>query len=102
MLTLGLSPALANEFHVSLGRADAPLGLLLERVQDVDRLRKADRIHSTPSIATVVGNDFKQRASAKAFQRLGCRVGFSLLSSIEGLTDIASDLFREASQISAA
>jgi len=100
--TFGLSPAMANEVHIPLGRADTPLRLLLERMQDVDRFRKADRIHSTPCIAIVVHDNFNHRAPAKAFQRLGCRIGFPLLGGIEGLTHIAPDLPREAAQVSPA
>jgi hypothetical protein len=65
-------------------------------MQDVGRLRKPDCIDSTPSVALVVRDNLNHRPPTKAQQWLGRRIGFPLLGSIEGLTDMASDLAREA------
>jgi hypothetical protein len=77
------------------GSADAPLRFLLERVQDVYGLRKADRIHCPPCIAIVVRDNLNHSATAKPFQRLGGRVNSALLRRIEGLADIAPHLARK-------
>lgn len=99
---LGLSQAAVDEVNIPLGRGDTLLRFLVEGVQDVNRLRKADRINSTPCVAIVVRDNLNHRPPTKTFQRLCRRVGFALLGGIEGLADIAPDLAREGAQVSPA
>lgn len=95
MEPLGLSQAAVEELNLLLGRGDTLLRFLLESVQYVDRFLKADRIDSAPGVAVIVCDNLEYRPSPKVFQRLGRRVRFTLLGSIERLADIAPDLARE-------
>ena len=95
METFGLSQSALNQVQFVFGRADAPLRFLLERVQDVYGLRKADRIHCLLCIAFVVRDNYNHSATAKPFQGLRGRVNPALLRSIESLADIAPHLARK-------
>jgi hypothetical protein len=102
MESFDLRQALVDEGKVPLRRGDAALRFLLESVQNVDCFGIADGIYRTPRVAAVVRDDFKHGSSAKTSQWLGRRIGFALLSRVEGLADVAPDVTRELSQISSA
>jgi len=97
--TFGLSQAAVDEVNILLGCSDALLRFLLEGVQNVDRLLKADRIDGAPPIAGMVCDNFRHRPSTKTFQRLCRGVGLPLLGGIERLAGIAPDLAREGAQV---
>ena len=100
--TFGLSQPAVDEVPILLRCADTSLRFLLESVQHVDRLREAHGIDGAPGVASVVRDDLNHKPSAKTFQRLCRRVGFTLLGRVEGLADIAPDLARKTPQVSPA
>jgi hypothetical protein len=69
--SFGLGQALADEVKITLRCGDTALRFLLECVQRVNRIRVADRINRTPSVAAVVGDYFKNGSSTKTLQGFG-------------------------------
>jgi len=59
----GRSQPLMNEADLSSRRRDAPLRLLLEGMQHVDRVCEADRVDSPVGVAHVGRDDFKDRTA---------------------------------------
>src|SRR3989442_299419 len=99
---LGVSKTVTDEVHVLLRRGDAPFRFFLEGVQDVDGLRIADGVDSTPRAACLTRDNFKHRAAAKSSQRLCGWIGLTLLGGVEGLAEIAPNCAGEAAQVSPA
>jgi hypothetical protein len=97
-----LSQAVMDHVHVLLGRGDTPFRLLLEGVQDVDRLRIADGIDSTPRVPDVIRDNLNDRPSTKTFQRLYRWIGFTLLRGIQSLADDSPNLTRKTAKVSSA
>lgn len=60
-MRFGRCETISDQLDLMLWGLDTPLGLLLERVQDVDCVRKADRVYDSVSVSIVPLNDLKDR-----------------------------------------
>ena len=86
-----------DEVELGLRRCNAPLGLLLEGVQDVHRRLEADRVDGPESVA-IVARDHFQNARAEALERLGVAVPQSGLSAVDGESHAGAHWLWEALQ----
>ena len=73
-----------------MGCRDAGLRLLLEDVQDVDRLTEPGRVDGTISARIVRNGDLKDGAAAKSFQSFDGGVFLSPLGGVQSLADVAA------------
>jgi hypothetical protein len=61
-----------NQIQVSLRRLGGPLGLLLERVEHIDRESEPDRVDASVGVPVVIRDDLEDTGSAKSGKWL-CR-----------------------------
>src|SRR3989442_2150414 len=97
---LGVSKTVTDEVHVLLRRGDAPFRFFLEGVQDVDGLRIADGVDSTPRAARLTRDNLNHRPATKSSQRLCAWIGLSLLAAVDGLPQIDPSVAWAAQQVS--
>jgi hypothetical protein len=94
--------ASADKIHLFLWRRNAPLRFLLKRMQHINRFRKSNCIHRPPSVTVMLGDNLQHQASAKASQRFGRGIGFSLLGGVKSLPYVTPGCWREGSDVSPA
>ena len=98
VVPLGGGEASADEVELLLRRRDAPPGLLLERMQDVDGGRQPDRVNGPEGIAVVARHHF-QDAGTEALERLGVAVSEPDLGLVDREAHAVLHGLREAFQI---
>jgi hypothetical protein len=78
MIGLGGFQPLLDEVDIALGRFDAALRLLLERVQHIDSRTKANGVNSAVGVPVEILDEFN-RTTTEAFQQLR---GWGMLSEL--------------------
>ena len=89
----------ADKFYLASRRGDAPVRLLLERVEYVDRFAELRRVYGPVGVRVVEVDDFHHTRPTKASHRLRRWVGFAALGCIEGLAHVATYRLRKPLQI---
>src|ERR1700683_4779635 len=98
----GLGQAVLDQFNLLFRGGNAAIRLLLEGMQHVHCLGETKSVNSTPRTALSLRHNLHDRSSAKAFQRVCRRIGFTLLRGVQRDADFAPGLSGKRSQISPA
>lgn len=72
MILLSAPQPSLDEIDIALRRFDTPLRLLLEAVQDIDRIAESYRVHGAVGVPVEVFDQF-DRSATESLQRLGRR-----------------------------
>src|SRR4051794_40021475 len=86
--------AATDELDLVLGRPDALLRLFLERVEDINRSCKSDRVNRPIRPAIMIGDDFDD-PTADPFQRLCSHVLAAKLRLVDRESELIADCHGE-------
>src|SRR5262245_35986572 len=75
------------------------LGLLLERVKNVDNFSKPDGVDRPIGVAVVVLDDFQDAGSSESLQRFRAVMLSAPLGNIKRVPNLANNIVREAEKI---
>jgi hypothetical protein len=92
---LSILEPLLDEVYVVLRCSNALRGLLLEGMQDINRILELDRINSSIGVAIVIADDFQDTGPGKPFQRLGSWGLIPDLGKVEAVTHFILHRLRE-------
>lgn len=89
----------SHQINLLFGCRDSALGLLLEGVQNVDRMLESHGINGAVRIAAIVFHHFEDSGPTEASERPGMRVPVTRLCKVEGVPCRILYVLRQSPQI---